>query len=280
MPLTLMYITNKPEIARIAQNNGVDRIFIDMEYIGKDIRQAGLDTVKSHHTFADVEAVSSVIDREKSQLQVRVNPIHDATADYCSSEEEIDTAIKCGADIIMLPMFKGTKEVERFVKAVDGRAKTLLLMETKEAHEAIEKILSVPGFDEIHIGLNDLHLAYKKKFMFEFYIDGTLDHLSRMFKERGVRFGIGGIARVGCGMLPAEHIIAEHYRLGSQMAILSRSFCDANKIEDTNVINELFSKGIKDIRLFEEQARNFSADEYRENHITVERLIGEIIKNK
>ena len=31
MPITLMYITNDPTIAAIAQNAGVDRVWIDME---------------------------------------------------------------------------------------------------------------------------------------------------------------------------------------------------------------------------------------------------------
>ena len=35
MSLKLMYITNRPEIAQIAESAGVDRIFVDMEYIGK-----------------------------------------------------------------------------------------------------------------------------------------------------------------------------------------------------------------------------------------------------
>ena len=34
--LKLMYITNRPEIAKIVENAGVERIFIDMEYIGKE----------------------------------------------------------------------------------------------------------------------------------------------------------------------------------------------------------------------------------------------------
>ena len=38
MALRLMYITNEPEIAQIAEAAGVERIFIDMEYIGKDLR--------------------------------------------------------------------------------------------------------------------------------------------------------------------------------------------------------------------------------------------------
>ena len=31
MSLKLMYITNKPEVARIVEDAGVDRIFVDME---------------------------------------------------------------------------------------------------------------------------------------------------------------------------------------------------------------------------------------------------------
>ena len=55
--LKLMYITNRPEIAMIAESAGVDRIFVDMEFIGKAERQGGLDTVKSRHSIADVDDV-------------------------------------------------------------------------------------------------------------------------------------------------------------------------------------------------------------------------------
>lgn len=53
MALKLMYITNDPKVAKIAEANGVDRIFVDMEYIGKDERQGGMNTVQNHHTPAD-----------------------------------------------------------------------------------------------------------------------------------------------------------------------------------------------------------------------------------
>ena len=39
--LKLMYITNRPDIAQIAETAGADRIFVDMEFIGKDKRQRG-----------------------------------------------------------------------------------------------------------------------------------------------------------------------------------------------------------------------------------------------
>ena len=43
--LKLMYITNDPAVAKIAADAGVDRIFIDMEVLGKAERQGGMDTV-------------------------------------------------------------------------------------------------------------------------------------------------------------------------------------------------------------------------------------------
>jgi len=39
MPLKLMYITNDAEIAKIAENAGVDWIFVDLEINGKEERQ-------------------------------------------------------------------------------------------------------------------------------------------------------------------------------------------------------------------------------------------------
>ena len=159
MALELMYITNRPDVARLAQESGVDRIWIDMEYIGKEQRQKGLDTVKSYHTIADIKRLRPLITR--AALQVRINPIHKNTSD------EIENTICAGADYIMLPYFKTSDEVRYFIKEVNGRCKTMLLLETKEAVEHLDKILNLPGIDEVHIGLNDLHLAYGKNFMFE-----------------------------------------------------------------------------------------------------------------
>lgn len=55
------------------------------------------------------------------RLLVRINPIHEATKEYCSSKEEIDIAIANEADIIMLPFFKTLNEVAQFLTYVDGR---------------------------------------------------------------------------------------------------------------------------------------------------------------
>ena len=89
--MELMYITNRTDIASLAQDAGVDRIFVDMEYIGKKLRQGGLDTVQSHHTIEDIKALRPVL--TKSKLLVRCNPIHGATKDYLSSAREIDEIV-------------------------------------------------------------------------------------------------------------------------------------------------------------------------------------------
>lgn len=249
MALKLMYITNRPEIAQIAETAGVDRIFVDLEYIGKAERQGGMDTVQSHHTLDDVKRISEAI--TTAELLVRVNPIHDATEEYISSEEEIDKAIENGADIIMLPFFKKADEVKRFLSAVNKRAKTMLLFETPEAVRIADEVLLIDGIDSVHIGLNDLSIGYGKKFMFELLTDGTVERLCNKFREKNIQYGFGGIASLGKGMVPAEMIIKEHYRLGSTCAILSRSFCNVDKITHFGIISSTFVNGMRAIREFE-----------------------------
>ena len=251
MPLKLMYITNRPDIALIAEKNGVDRIFVDMEYIGKAERQGNLDTVKNHHTIHDIQVLRGVL--TQSELLVRVNPIHEKTDEYDSSEDEIEATVQAGADVIMLPFFKTVAEVKRFLRIVNGRARTMLLLETPEAVEVLDEILDIPGIDEIHIGINDLSLGYKKRFMFELLTDGTVERLCRQIGQKGIFYGFGGIASLGRGLVPAELIIKEHYWLGSRMAILSRSFCNVDQFEDINAIEEIFFRGVREIRTLEKE---------------------------
>ena len=249
MSLKLMYITNRSDIAQIAESAGVDRIFLDMEYIGKSDRQGGMATVQNHHTLEDIKMIADSL--MSAELVVRVNPIHNATNEYISSEEEINKAIENGAKVLMLPYFKTVKEVDTFIRLVDGRAKTMPLVETPEAVAVIDEILNLNGIDEIFIGLNDLSIGYGKKFMFELLSDGTVEDLCYKFQKASIPYGFGGIAAIGKGELPAEKIITEHYRLGSTSAILSRSFCNTNEIQHMGIISETFMNGVKEIRDFE-----------------------------
>lgn len=270
MAISLMYITNHPKVASIAQDAGVDRVWVDLEYKGKEERQAGMNTVKSNHTIEDVYRLRPIV--KTSSLMVRVNPLdHD-------SKNEINAVLDAGVEYIMLPMYRTKKEVETFLELVDGRAKTMLLLETAEAAENILSYVDTKGIDEIHIGLNDLHLAYKKTFMFELLTDGTVERLSKILNEHNIRFGFGGFARIGYGILPAERILTQHYALGSKMAILSRGFCDANRVEDPEIVRADFVEGVKRIREKEEELKSYTQEQYAKNYREIEKTVREIVE--
>lgn len=269
MPLKLMYLTNDPQVAAIAQAAGVDRIFLDLELRGKEERQGHLDTVISHHSLEDVRRLKAVL--TSAQLLVRVNSM------YAGSEAEINKVIADGADIVMLPYFKTVKEVSDFVSVCKGRVKTCLLFETPEAVEHIDEILAVPGIDEVHVGINDLHLEYHLNFMFELVANGTVETLCRKFAEKGIPYGFGGVGRPGSNVaLPAERILAEHYRLGSSQVILSRAFCDMSKIHDRSHLAEDFKAGVDDIRACEAQCAAMTKQEQNDNHAQVQKIVAAI----
>ena len=273
--LKLMYITDRPEIARIAEAAGVDRIFVDMEFLGKEARQHGLDTVKSHHTVEDVAAIRGAL--TSADLLARVNPIHEALPGVPSSREEIDAAVNAGTDVIMLPYFKTVEEVRAFLDLVAGRVNTMLLFETPEAAALVDEILALPGIDEIHIGLNDLSIGMGQKFLFQPLADGTVDRLCAAFRAKGIPYGFGGVARLGGGAVPAEIIIREHYRLGSQRAILSRSFCDTGKTTDLGEVEAIFREGIAELRRFEETFDR-SPDALAENHAELQCRVARVVR--
>jgi hypothetical protein len=79
-------------------------------------------------------------------------------------------------------------------------------------------------------------------------------------------------------LLPAEHVIAEHYRLGSTIGILSRSFCNCDKVSDKNIILSLFDDGVSEIRTLEYNLANQSAEFFEENHKFVINAVNDIVR--
>ena len=273
MPLNLMYITNNPVIAKAAELAGIDWIFIDLEVLGKDQRQANMDSVKSKHCISDIKTVKEALN--KSKLLVRINPMNE------NSEKEINDSINAGADILMLPYFKNYLEVKKFLDFVNFRVKTCLLLETPEAVENINEIIEDQRIGYIHIGLNDLHLGYKLRFMFELLSNGTVEEIIKKLSITNIVYGFGGIAGLGEGDLPAEYIIAEHYRLKSQMAILSRSFyrqngSENNVLEVFNIINPK----VKEIRNYENKLNMKDSVFLLENKKILDFKVNKIIEGK
>jgi 2-keto-3-deoxy-L-rhamnonate aldolase RhmA len=250
--LTFSYISNDPELASIAHSSGVDRLFVDWEVHGKAERQGHIDSVKSQHTVEDALKVRNAV--PNAELMIRINPLHDNT------ETEVQQAVDCGADLIMLPMFHHTEELERLIRLVDNAAGIVPLIETPSALRESEKIAKLENIHELYVGLNDLHLALKMRFIFEPLANGLLEAVAKVAENTGTRFGFGGIARVNEGLVRGELILAEHSRLGSSSVILSRTFFrgDAQNDEDPA---EVFGREIRKLRAIESRMTGRSPKE-------------------
>ena len=261
--MKLMMLTGDPSFAKKAEDLGVDRIFLDLEYINKTDRQKGRNTFISKNSVADIEPLRKVL--TKSELLVRVNPINPL------SEKEIDEVCNQGADMVMLPMAYDADDVKKFVDAVGGRAKTVPMIETAQAMSRIDDILAVDGIDEIYIGLNDLHISLGLSFMFEVLSGGLVDYMASKIKAAGIPFGFGGIAKIGEGILPAEMVLAEHYRLGSEAVILSRTFRNEVDAEGKPILD--LKKEIGKIRDEEQRIRSWSKEQFEQNRLKVKKAV-------
>ncbi len=277
MPLKLMYITNNPAMGKVALSCGVDRLFVDMETIAKRDRQRGRDTAVNHHTVADVASMRACVDgflaehpdASTAELLVRCNPWQGTAY----SRAEVEDVLCAGADAVMLPYFKTVSEADGFLDAVSGRARTVLLLETPEAVAVLDDILALGGIDEMYIGLNDLSIGYGRRFLFELLADGTVESLCRRMRRANIPYGFGGVAAMGEGVLPAEYVVAEHYRLRSSSVILSRSFTSS---ADPRDLPALFSDRVRRMREWEAMCMGRSERFYERNAARVRAVVAGI----
>ena len=259
-PMKLMILAADPISAIEAQKAGVDRIFYDLEWIGKNERQHGRNTVLSNNSIDDIPLVRQVL--KESELLVRTNPIH------AYSRTEVDKAIAYGADVLMLPMVVDHHDAEQYVKMVSGRARVCIMIETAAALARIDKILAVPDVDEIFIGLNDLHISMGLTFMFELLSDGLVEYIADKCNKAGIPFGFGGIARIGEGDLPSDYILGEHVRLGSTSVILSRTFKGVTGV-DKNAHQINLIEEVEKVRKRLDDISRWDKELYEENRIKV-----------
>ena len=81
------YFSNNINLAKgLDDINEVDTIFIDLEIIGKEKRQAGTNSLISKHSFGDITKIKNAI--KNTSLGVRINPIHS------NSSNEIEECIQ------------------------------------------------------------------------------------------------------------------------------------------------------------------------------------------
>ena len=275
--------------ARLADEAGVPVILVG-DSMGMTV--LGYDTTLNVTMGEMLSATAAVARAAKSAMVVADLPFGSY---QCGEDEAVRNAVACikaGADAVKL---EGGARVSKLIRRLTEAGIPVLAHVgmtpqsvneyggfkrqgvTREAAEKLDEILSVRGIDEVHIGLNDLHLSLGEHFMFEPLADGPVDKLTGKIAAVGLPYGFGGIARIGYGMLPAEKVITEHYRLGSSFAILSRSFCNIGNITDEKEVREIFGRGVKSIRDFEDSLSGLTPSDYEENRLEVKRLVNEIV---
>ena len=106
-----------------------------------------------------------------------------------------------------------------------------------------------------------------------------MERVGRKIIEKGIPYGFGGIARLGYGLIPAECLIKEHYRLGSTCAILSRSFCNSDECANIASIRETFMTEVAKIRDLEREVQSHHDQNYfRSNKDYIDRAVKSIIE--
>jgi len=215
----LTALTRDPAVIRAVDDAGVDRIGIDIESLGKHLRQDPNGGSRfSDHNLDDLATVVS--NTTRADPFARLNPLHN------HSQEEIDRAVALGARVIMLPYFLETREAGSFLEMVGGRARTVLLVETVSAAAKIHEIVALPGSSEIMIGLNDLRRSMGLSHPFEVLTSELISTVAAQTREAGLLFGFGGVGRSNDATLPVspDLVYAQYARLGATTAWLSRSF--------------------------------------------------------
>ncbi|MEO6568736.1 MAG: hypothetical protein ABIO94_08220 [Opitutaceae bacterium] len=223
--LDLFLFVTTVTFARRAAEAGVTSLVIDWENPAKHARQRGYDTPTNRHTVAQLdEVVKSVA----IPVTVRINALP-------GGEAEMETALDYGARILMLPMARSAREVEKFVKRVRGRAKTVVQIETLELVADCANLKTVP-WDYAYIGLNNLMAARAGNWLWEPLCDGTLDGVCGQLAGR--QLGFGGITIVGGGEpLRFTDLLREYDRLGCTFSFLHRTF--QREIGDRDLGSEL-----------------------------------------
>ena len=232
MGIKFFLFTTDIVLAVRAQQAGVDGIIIDWESRGKQARQ------KNHQletNFDTPQAVFKISKNVKIPVIVRINPLGIHTA------SELDCALDNGAKIIMLPMARSVEEVKTFLKIVNGRAKTIIQIETPSLATDISNLKCL-DWDYAYIGLNDLMVASGKSSIWQAISDGTAESICGNLKGRV--YGFGGSTILGGGEpIINALILHELVRLGGSISVMRRTF-------KTELLDRDFSLEMSALRRF------------------------------
>ena len=232
-------ITNDPKQAQNLSKCGIQQIMVDTEIMGKVERQGHKDTIISDHSLNDIIVLKNL--SLEAEIICRINPFHNRTF------YEIDTAIRNGADVIMIPMITSMEDYQSMVSMINNRAKVLPLIETPYSFFKLSEILDYSKLTQIHFGLNDLCISLGMKNLFEVLLSQTFQDTVSNLKTSGLTKGIGGIGDPQISQRVSPLALLNRYmKCGSNSVILSRSFF-TNSTEKEYIMRslEIFENSIK-----------------------------------
>ncbi len=129
---------------------------------------------------------------------------------------------------------------------------------------------------ELYVGLNDLHMALNLDFMFQPLADGMVDVVAHDATESGKRFGFGGVARVGTGMVPGEMVLSEHIRLNSSTVILSRAFFSPDEMNSKDPA-AIFERELSKLQNSEKMLMNREPDQINSDNVKFKDVVKAVV---
>ncbi|MFL6592300.1 MAG: hypothetical protein ACJ8GK_06280 [Luteimonas sp.] len=210
--MELILFSHDVGYAAAAVAAGVAHVVVDWEWRGKAERQCGWDTQINRATPQDVQAMRAAIG---DRVICRVNNTPPDRDDECRA------AVDHGACEVWLPMVRDVREVEGCLRAIDGRARLGVMVETRQAMGLGRALAQLP-LAHAYVGLHDYHIDGGSAQLFDPIVDGTLD---RFRQEYSGALGVAGITRP-CGghPIPQRLLLAAMARLGCSFGVARRGF--------------------------------------------------------
>lgn len=211
--LTTVLFETAPERVARALEAGISDFLVDWEWRGKERRQNDYDTEINGQTVEDLAALVSI---PHATAWCRINSFGSWTP------REVEIAITGRASVLLLPMVRSVREVEKFVRLIDGRCRAGILIETKEAFHDASEIAECP-LDVVFVGLNDLMISLGTSSIFTALASGIVDKVRSSFSVP--MFGLGGVTVLDGGKpLPCRRFLQEMARLHCTMTFMRRSY--------------------------------------------------------
>lgn len=253
-PFELLLFSARPRFIRECAAAGVSAVVVDWERAGKPDRQAGMDTQISLDSPGDLSRVRA---STAARVICRINGWGPTTP------AEIEEAIACGANEILLPMVRTLAEVEAVLALARGRCGIGILIETLAAVALAESLATLP-LSRVYMGLNDLAIDRGSSNIFEAVLDGTVEQVRQPFL---IPFGFGGLTLPLCGdPIPCRLLIAEMARLDCSFGVLRRSFHRDIRGRDPK-------KEIRGLLLALDEARRRPPELVRQERLELEHVI-------